>query len=49
VVWEFLNKYVQVLCALSVPCLCSDQSEFTAVYLIFNLWIASDFIFESCI
>jgi len=49
VVWEFLNKYVQVFCALSVLSLCSDQSEFAAVYLIFNLWIAPGFIFGSCI
>ena len=25
---------------ISVSCLCSDQSEFTAVFMDFNLWIA---------
>ena len=29
-------------------CLWSDQSEFMAVVMVFNLWIGPGFIFYSC-
>jgi hypothetical protein len=29
-------------------CLWSDQSEFMAIFVVFNLWIGPGFIFESC-
>jgi hypothetical protein len=31
-----------------VPCLWSDQSEFMLLFLVFNLWVGTGFIFESC-
>jgi len=31
-----------------VLCLWSDQSEFTALFMVFNLWIGSGIIFEFC-
>jgi hypothetical protein len=30
-----------------VLCLRSDQSEFLALFMVFNLWIGLSFIFES--
>ena len=29
-------------------CLWSDQSEFMAVCMVFNFWIGTGFVFESC-
>jgi len=29
-------------------CVCSDQSEFMDVFMVFNLWIDAGCIFESC-
>jgi hypothetical protein len=31
-----------------VLCVWSDQSEFMALFMVFNLWIGPGFIFESC-
>jgi hypothetical protein len=31
-----------------VLCLWSDQAEFVALFMVFNLWIGPVFIFESC-
>jgi len=31
-----------------VLCLWSDQSEFMALFVVFNLWIGPGFIFEPC-
>jgi integral membrane sensor domain MASE1 len=31
-----------------VLCLWADQSEFMAIFMVFNLWIGPGFIFESC-
>jgi len=30
-------------------CLWSDQSEFMALFMVFNLWIGPSFIFESVV
>jgi len=30
-------------------CLWCDQSEFVALFMAFNLWVGTGFIFESCI
>jgi hypothetical protein len=31
-----------------VLCLCSDQSEFMALFMVFDMWIGLDFNFEPC-
>jgi hypothetical protein len=31
-----------------VSCLWSDQSQFTELFMVFNLWIGPSFIFEPC-
>jgi len=43
-----VKKFQQVLWIFEL-CLWCDQFEFVALFMVFNLWVGTGFIFKSCI